>query len=265
MNGRAATQWRRLEGPLAAWTLGHGPRLVFLHGFTQTAISWQPIAEALATACPSYECVIVDLPGHGGSASVRADLRSGGDMIAGFGPAALIGYSMGGRFALHTAFAHPTSVRALAVLGATAGIEDDLERAARRAADEALALRLGEIGVEAFLREWVTQPLFGSWRPSAPDWAARLTNTVDGLASSLRLAGTGSQLPLWSRLRELTMPVLAMAGANDAKFAPIAAQLAGGVVDGRCELIPGAAHAAQLEQPRRVLGALTRLLQPPRR
>ena len=43
-----------------------------------------------------------------------------------------------------------------------------------------------------------------------------LRNTADGLASSLHMAGTGAQGSLWARLRELNMPVLAIAGARAA-------------------------------------------------
>ena len=44
---------------------GTGPRLVMVHGFTQTGRCWGPEAEALAT---DHELVLVDAPGHGRSA-----------------------------------------------------------------------------------------------------------------------------------------------------------------------------------------------------
>ena len=65
--------WRPLAGPLAAWRKGTGPRLVFVHGFTQTSRSWRHIADHFNAR--GHETVIVDLPGHGESAAVRADLR----------------------------------------------------------------------------------------------------------------------------------------------------------------------------------------------
>ncbi|MGZ4770468.1 MAG: alpha/beta fold hydrolase, partial [Ilumatobacteraceae bacterium] len=66
------SDWRRLAGELAAWTCGQGPRLVFVHGFTQTANSWKPIAARFAS--DGYESIVVDQPGHGDSAEVRTDL-----------------------------------------------------------------------------------------------------------------------------------------------------------------------------------------------
>ena len=96
------------------------------------------------------------------------------------------------------------------------------------------------------------QPLFGGLQLTPEQLQDRLRNTVDGLASSLRLAGTGAQGTLWPRLLELNMPVLAIAGADDTKFAAIAKQIADAVPEGRMRLVDGAAHAAHLQQPERV-------------
>ena len=122
-------------------------------------------------------------------------------------------------------------------------------------------MHLGDIGVEQFLREWTAQAIFGGHRLTEHDRVSRLTNTVDGLVSSLRLAGTGSQLSLWQRLAELTMPVLAIAGSADPKFVAIGRQIAAGVNEGDFVEIPGAAHAAHLQRPELVRAAIIGLLQ----
>jgi 2-succinyl-6-hydroxy-2,4-cyclohexadiene-1-carboxylate synthase len=218
------SDWRPLSGHIAGWTCGAGPRLVFVHGFTQTANSWAPIAAQFAA--DGYESIIVDAPGHGDSADVRADLRRGADMLTGLcGAAAYIGYSMGGRLAMHAALMYPHLVKGLALIGATAGIADETERAQRRLADEKLAKHIEDVGVEIFLDEWLAQPLFHGLVLSAEQRADRLRNTVEGLTSSLRHAGAGAQGSLWPRLRELNMPVLAMAGEFDAKFSAIGRSL----------------------------------------
>lgn len=252
-------EWTVETGPLAAERAGGGPRLVFLHGFTQTGRSWRPIAEHFVRH--GYCAVLVDLPGHGGSGHVRADLRRTADMVAAVGgEAAYIGYSLGGRVGLHLALMYPHLVLRLAVIGAHPGLDDDDERAARREHDAEVTRRLRETGVDAFLAEWIAQPLFGGLAADAADLVDRRRNTIEGLASSLQMAGTGTQTSLWPRLRELAMPVLAIAGADDTKFAPIAAQLARQTLDGRCALVPGAAHAAHLERPDAVIGLLAEFL-----
>ncbi len=233
------------SGPSGA---GPGARIVLVHGFTQTGRSWGRLAAPLAG---DHEVVLVDAPGHGGSAAIHVDLAGGAELLgAAGGPATYVGYSMGGRFALHLALARPDLVQALVLLGATAGIEDAAERAARRAADEALAAELERDGLDAFLERWLAQPLFASLPAEAIDLDDRRRNTVTGLASSLRLAGTGTQTPLWDRLGALAMPVLVVAGDRDAKFTALGRRMADTIgSNAGFSVVPNAGHAAHLEQP----------------
>jgi 2-succinyl-6-hydroxy-2,4-cyclohexadiene-1-carboxylate synthase len=226
---------------------GSGPRLVLVHGFTQTGRSWGPIAADLSR---DYEVVTVDAPGHGRSSGLAADLPTGAALLgqAG-GEAVYVGYSMGGRLALHLALARSDLVGGLVLIGATAGIEDAGERVARRAADNRLAAELERDGIDLFLDRWLAQPLFASLPVEAADLDDRRQNTAAGLASSLRLAGTGTQAPLWDRLDALTMPMLVLAGERDEKFAALGRRMADAV--GRSAtfaVVPGAGHAAHLER-----------------
>jgi 2-succinyl-6-hydroxy-2,4-cyclohexadiene-1-carboxylate synthase len=140
-------------------------------------------------------------------------------------------------------------VRRLVLVSATAGIAEDAERAGRREADDALANTIERHGVEAFIERWLAQPLFAGLEPRAADHEERLRNTAEGLAASLRMAGTGTQDPLWARLPELTMPVLVLVGERDTKFIDIGRQLAAGIPRATFAMVPGAGHAAHLEQP----------------
>jgi 2-succinyl-6-hydroxy-2,4-cyclohexadiene-1-carboxylate synthase len=233
---------------LASEVEGSGPRLALVHGFTQDRRCWGPVAADLAT---DHEVVRLDAPGHGGSSGVRADLPTAADLVvATAGRATYLGYSMGGRICLHAALARPDAVEALVLVGATGGIDDPAARAARVAADEALARRLEADGLDAFLDHWLSLPLFAGLPAGAAGREARLGNDVAGLAASLRLAGTGTQEPLWDRLGRLDMPVLVTAGAEDAKFATAAERLVACIGDNATlALIPAAGHTAHLEQP----------------
>jgi len=234
-------------GPTA--TTGDGAdRLVLVHGFTQTGRCWGPFADDLSR---DHRLVLVDAPGHGGSADVRADLREGAHLLgATGGRATYVGYSMGGRLALHLAVERPDLVARLVLIGATAGIEDPAERAARRRADEALAGHLLEVGVGPFLDEWLAQPLFAGLTAEAACRAERLANGAEGLASSLRLAGTGTQEPLWDRLATIEAPVLLLAGVDDPKFSAIAGRMARAIgPNATVALVPRAGHSAHLESP----------------
>jgi 2-succinyl-6-hydroxy-2,4-cyclohexadiene-1-carboxylate synthase len=228
--------------------MGEGSRVVLVHGFTQTGASWRRLSTDLAR---DHEVVAVDAPGHGRSVEVRADLVTTGRLLVAVGgPATYIGYSMGGRMCLHAAVADPASVRGLVVVGATGGIDDVAERSARRDADDALADHLEEIGLDAFLEEWLDQPIFAGLDEAAADRRSRLDNTTSGLASNLRLAGTGTQRPLWDRLHVVDCPVLVIAGERDVKFRAAGEHLTAAIgPNAELLVIEGAGHAAQAEQP----------------
>lgn len=245
---------------LAVERSGSGPRVVLLHGFTQTSRSWSGVAPRLAHR---YEVLSVDAPGHGASAELDADLWGAGDLLVEAGGAATyVGYSMGARIALHAALAHPESVRRLVLIGATPGMRSDAERSARRAGDEELAAFLEREGLEAFLERWLANPLFAHLDRSAALVDDRLRNTVEGLARSLRHTGTGQQDDLWPRLADLQMPVLLVAGSLDTKFASIAGQMASAIgPNAERVLIPSAGHAVHLERPAEFAEVLLRWLE----
>lgn len=234
---------------------GAGSPIVLVHGFTQTHRCWGPEAAALAA---DHEVIRVDAPGHGGSATIMADLHTGGRLIAEQGgEATYLGYSMGARFCLHLALSNPELVRGLVLISGTAGIEDDGERAERRAQDLRTAAQIEHDGLGSFLEAWLAQPLFSRLPPERAFRTERLENTVEGLQSSLGQAGTGSQDPSWDRLHRLMMPVLVLAGTEDAKFAALAERMAGEIGDNATlGLVEGAGHAAHLEQPDRFLAIL---------
>jgi 2-succinyl-6-hydroxy-2,4-cyclohexadiene-1-carboxylate synthase len=223
-------------------------RVVLVHGFTQTSASWGPVAERLARR---FEVVPVDLPGHGGSGAVRVGFAEAAGLVgATGGPAAYVGYSLGGRLCLRLALDRPDLVRALVLIGGSPGIADPAGRAERRAADERLARRIERHGVAAFVDAWLAGPLFATLPAEATGRQQRLANTAEGLASALRRLGTGAQEPLWDRLGELRPPTLLVAGERDPKFAGIARQMAAAIgPSAQVALVPGAGHAAHLERP----------------
>ena len=229
-------------------------RLALVHGFTQTSACWGPLADDLAA---DHEVVALDAPGHGWRSDVRAGLWDGAHLLAEeAGRAVWLGYSLGGRYCLHVALDTRDAVAGLVLIGATAGIDDEAERAARVAADEALARRLENLGLDAFLDEWLASPPFATLPPEARHLDARRANTVEGLAASLRLAGTGVQEPLWDRLGEVAVPALVVTGADDTRFTALGRRLAGALPRAQVAVIPGAGHAVHLERPTEVAAAV---------
>lgn len=221
---------------------------MWLHGFTQTkesALTFQSILTG------TYEVITIDLPGHGENAEISATLDETAQLLADAlpeSPFILGGYSYGARVALHFSLRHGERLRQLILLGATRGIYDDVERRERQLRDEVLAQRIESIGTNAFLEEWLAQPMFQRL-PDDPAERATRSRDAAGLARSLRHSGTGTQRWLEPQLATLSVPTLALAGELDQKFSREAFAIASTVPDAHAALVPDAGHAAHLEHP----------------
>jgi 2-succinyl-6-hydroxy-2,4-cyclohexadiene-1-carboxylate synthase len=240
---------------------GDGPALLLLHGFTGSAESWAPLR---ATLGGRWTTIAVDLPGHGRSSApddparyalprVADDLAAVLDALA-IERAAVLGYSMGGRTALHFALRHPARVAALVLESASPGAGDAAERAARLASDAALADAVEREGVEAFVDRWERLPLWTSQAALPADVrgrlrAGRLANRAGGLANSLRGAGAAADpLPL-GRLAAQAAPALLVVGALDTRYVALGRVMADAMPRARLAVVDGAGHAVHLEQP----------------
>lgn len=238
-----------------------GKTVLLLHGFTGSGSDWDGLAHDLRAV--GYRILAPDLPGHGANLPPAPDdytINAAGAQLAnliartGDGPVHLLGYSMGGRLALHFALHHPEMVRSLLLESASPGLAGPEERAARVASDNALADRIEREGIPAFVAFWESLPLWKSQERLSDEarlWLheKRLRNDAAGLAESLRGMGTGTQPSLWDRLGELAMPVLLLAGAEDEKFIAIARQMAEHIPQARLEIVGQAGHTIHLEQP----------------
>ena len=211
----------------------------------------RPVRHQLAE---SHTLVAIDLPGHAGSDAVRATFRrplpswrSRSGRRSATKPAISSAYSLGARVALHVLCTHRPAREPSCAHGrhgrnrgrGALGSGDV-------SADNGLAAELETSGdVEPLPRKWVAGPMFDRLAAAdAADLTERRRNSATGLASSLRLCGAGTQDPLWDRLEGLPCPVLALAGADDTRFACARA------ADGRPRAarashrsIPGGGHA----------------------
>lgn len=246
---------------LHALVEGRGSPVLILHGFTGCAESMEGAAEGLAER---HRTIRLDLVGHGRSDaprdiahySMESCVEQLGAALDALGQPRVhaLGYSMGGRAALALAAWQPDRVRSLLLVGASAGIEDERAWAARRRSDSALAERIERDGLERFVDHWMGLPLFASQRRRGREWLAaareqRLNNRPHGLANSLRGMGTGAQPPLHALLPGLRVPVQWVVGGEDPKFRAIAEELARCVPGTHVTVVPGAGHAAHLENP----------------
>ena len=252
----------QLEGPdvrLNYEVIGDGTPVTLLHGFTQSVRSWH---EVIAGMPAGYQWVLPDLRGHGNTRvrpgarhtmeACTADLEMLWDHL-GISRTHLVGYSMGGRLALHVAATRPQRILSLLTIGAHAGLEEDA-REGRRRGDEGLAQRIEKDGLEAFVNYWSSLPMFAGLERRGPSFVAqvrteRMNNHVAGLAESLRGMGAGAMRPVWDELMRVTCPCTFVAGQLDHGYVASARRLAATVPDGRVVVVQRAGHTVHQERP----------------
>jgi pimeloyl-ACP methyl ester carboxylesterase len=99
------------------------PTIVFLHGTRLSSAQWGPQVAALSD---EFDCLALDLPGHGTRVSEPFSLAGAADSVAdaiaarGGGRAIVVGLSLGGYVAMDLAARWPDRVGGLVLAGATA-------------------------------------------------------------------------------------------------------------------------------------------------
>lgn len=263
------TRTRTKHGVVNLRHLGDRPiGLVALHGFTQHGGSFEELASYLDVGL-----LAIDLPGHGLSKihpitfEVAVDVI--GSVLESFSsPTAVLGYSQGGRIALGLVVAHPELVDRVVLVSASPGIEDPEHREDRRSSDGAMADRIEQIGVPAFVDEWLGAGMFEALRRRPEKWRSldrtiRLENTPAGLAAALRGMGQGAQPYLGRQLRDSPTPALLVVGERDAKYRSIAASMSNDLSRSTIETISDAGHSVIGEQPEAVAHLVNGFIQSP--
>ncbi len=242
---------------------GDGPPVVFLHGFTGDSETWNGVTDRLVQR---FTCVTIDLIGHGRTDAppdlekyrmdqVVKDVES---ILAkcGITEATFVGYSMGGRVALHLALTHPHLVSHLILESASPGLLTEEERSARREKDAALAERILLHGMEEFVNFWEDIPLFETQKRlpatvQAEIRQGRLGQRPIGLANSLKGMGTGSQPSWWGHLSAMEIPVDLLVGELDEKFVGIAKRMKERNPSFTITSFSGCGHAIHVEEPQK--------------
>jgi pimeloyl-ACP methyl ester carboxylesterase len=188
-------------------THGDGPPMILLHGGLGSGEMFGPI---LPTLADHHQVIAVDLQGHGRTADIDRpiDMRLMADDIAalidhlGLDQPDVVGYSLGGGVAFHTAVRHPDKVRRLVM--ASAGIRRD-------ATYPDILAQQGQVGAAAaeFMKDTPMYQLYQRVAPRPEDFPRLLDKMGQSMARDFDFTG---------EVRGLQMPTLVVAA--DADMAP---------------------------------------------
>lgn len=222
-----------------------------LHGAVGAASDWRGFATRLAAEKTGSRAVDLWRFLSGGPESLAGfatalNAEAAGEPSRGAGRF-LLGYSMGGRLALHALLEDGHPWQAAVIVSAHPGLEERAEREARRVSDAAWATKALTAGWRDFLAEWNAQSLLGGPSLRTADADARLALRRGEIARSFVDWSLGAQQPLWDRLREIRVPVLWVAGENDAKFLALAERAAALVPQCRLAVAPACGHRVPWE------------------
>lgn len=236
--------------------------IIFLHGFSGSTREW---ANVLPLISSSYDCIAVDLIGHGLSEAPDSPLYYSSSSIVSqlhnlmshlpVEKIILAGYSMGGRAALSFAVRYPGMINALILESTSPGINNGKEREARKKNDELLADFIKEKGIEEFVNYWMNIDLFKNQKKLSEDklqvqLKEKLKNNKIGLVNSLIGFGTGVMPHLYEELNKLNFPILLLTGEFDTKFTKINSNIRSSFRDVNHVVIKEAGHNIHFEQPK---------------
>ena len=236
------TDERREAGALECWCL---------HGAVGLASDWRAIAKGMAAEKIGtravdlwrfLECCPLPLPDFG--KALNAD--AAGRASRGTGRS-LLGYSMGGRMALHALLepGHPWS--AAVIVSAHPGLENPEERSARRIQDTEWATQALTGDWQKFMTAWNAQPVLGNLAIRDPQATGTLIMRRREIARSFVDWSLGEQDSLWDRLPEINVPVLWIVGEHDEKFRLLAERAVALIPGARLAIAPGAGHRVPWE------------------
>lgn len=134
----------------------------------------------------------------------------------------ILGYSMGGRLALHCLIDSPNKWKAAIIISAHPGLITDYEKQERLKNDKKWLQKFQTENFDTVMLEWNAQPIFNRENPlnvNKRDYTNQmLEQCLDGWS-------LGRQGNLNEQIPKLPMPILWIVGENDLKFTELALKL----------------------------------------
>jgi pimeloyl-ACP methyl ester carboxylesterase len=233
---------------------GEGPVILLTHGYSATAGMW---AGQIAPLSRTHKLVLWDMRGHGQSdyptdQAEYSEEKTVADMAAlldavGAKQAIVGGLSLGGYMSLAFHATHPERVRALLIIDTGPGYKKDDAREgwnqnALRTAERYERDGLGQLGAQ-----------------SAERRTARHRDAT-GLARAARGMLTQKNARVINSLPEIKVPALVVVGEKDTPFLAASDYMAARIPGAAKAVIPGAGHAANIDNPEAFNAAICQFL-----
>ncbi|MFQ5967700.1 MAG: alpha/beta fold hydrolase [Acidimicrobiia bacterium] len=254
------------NSPVAWRETGDGDVVMFLHGLGGSRTAWEPQLRDLSD---HWRCIAWDLPGYGESRpfsgpmtwkKAAAAVVSVLDAVAAQ-KAPVVGMSLGGMVALHTALEYPDRVGSLVLISSSPAFGLD----GVTKADDWKAQRLEPLEQGARMADLAPRILRAIAGPQAS------TEVIEeAVAAMQRIPASGFRaavecLPshdVRERLADIQAPTLVLVGEQDEETPPSYSRyLADNIPRSLLEIVPEAGHLLNLERPDAVNASIRRFLE----
>lgn len=216
------------------------PAFVALHGFLGKPSDW----DAILPGCLVCDLLQFGMPHEIG---LQAWARRFNAWIAKtkMPPRVLVGYSLGGRLAMHALLDQPQLWERAVIISAHPGLVTQEEREQRSQTDFTWAQRFESEEWASLMRDWNEQAIFAG-DPPLPRKESDYSRQV--LADILRHWSLSKQENLHARIEQLSMPILWIAGQRDQRYSAIANSFSFKNRESRIWIAPEASHRVPWQQ-----------------
>ena len=225
-------------------------KLFCIHGNFQAPSVWKPLAENLKTRNVNLDVIPINLENYSFDGFNRwvDDFCNSVQTLAGQEKSFLLGYSLGGRLALHASLHNPNLWQGMIIVGADPGLESQEEKKLQLDKDRSWAERLKREPLEKLVDEWDAQSVFRGIRNQAPRNLGEMN--PDRLSQQFKVFSKGIQQNLAPKLAELKRPpILFLSGEKDDKYQKIGKELAKSSSIVKAQVVPDAGHRVPWENP----------------
>jgi pimeloyl-ACP methyl ester carboxylesterase len=251
---------------LFAHTAGRGQPVLFIHGYPLNGRMWSPQLQGLGDHA---RLIAPDLRGHGDSdvasgpyamSALADDCAALLDSLEVAGPVVVCGLSMGGYATFAFYRRHRARVAGLILAATRAGADSPEGKAAR---DRAAAQAEAE-GPESIVAAMLPKMMAPATYEENPALVERVRSimaatSLEGILGDLQ--GMRDRPNSTDMLTEIEVPTLVVHGADDQILPQSEAEsMAAAIPGAKLEILPGAGHLLNLEQPERFNRAVREFL-----